>query len=258
MHVERVSYLVKKLILKLIATYQTLRVIADLTVDNNRFTLVSLYAPNTDSPVFFENIMTKVDSLNNSNPVIYCGDFNLVQDPSLDYHNYKSINNSKAREKLLDMKETYSLIDPFREIYPTLRRYTWRKKHPMKMGRLDFFLISENLHSSVYKCKILPSYRSDHSMIILDLVFTPFKKGKPLWKFNNSLLSDIEYISIIKEKIDEIKSQYSVPVYETDCIKDIQNDQIQFLINDQLFLETLLMEIRGKTISYSSYKKKRK
>ena len=28
------------------------------------------------------------------------------------------------------------------------------------------------------------------------------------------------------------------------------------MIDDQLFLETLLMEIRGKTISYSSYKKK--
>ena len=31
-----------------------------------------------------------------------------------------------------------------------------------------------------------------------------------------------------------------------------------FFINDQLFLETLLMEIRGETISYSSHKAKTK
>ena len=31
---------------------------------------------------------------------------------------------------------------------------------------------------------------------------------------------------------------------------------IHFTINDQLFLETLLTEIRGKTISYTPYRKK--
>jgi hypothetical protein len=33
---------------------------------------------------------------------------------------------------------------------------------------------------------------------------------------------------------------------------------IHFTINDQLILETLLTEIRGKTISYASYRKKKK
>lgn len=39
-------------------------------------------------------------------------------------------------------------------------------------------------------------------------------------------------------------------------IDKIDNTDIHFRINCQLLLETLLMEIRGKTISYSSYKKK--
>ena len=37
---------------------------------------------------------------------------------------------------------------------------------------------------------------------------------------------------------------------------NIANDEIQFNINDQLYLETLLMMIRGNTIKYSSEKKK--
>ena len=93
-------------------------------------------------------------------------------------------------------------------------------------------------------------------MIILDISFAQFQKGKPLWKHNNSLLNDKDYIEIINNKIDEVKKQYALPVYNMDQINNIPDDQIQFVNNDQLFLETLLMELRGKSISFSSYKRK--
>ena len=93
-------------------------------------------------------------------------------------------------------------------------------------------------------------------MIILDVSFVQFQKGKPLWKHNNSLLNDKDYIEIINNKIDEVKKQYALPVYNMDQINNIPDDQIQFVISDQLFFETLLMELRGKSISFSSYKKK--
>ena len=47
-----------------------------------------------------------------------------------------------------------------------------------------------------------------------------------------------------------------MPVYNLDEINNIPNKEIQFLINDQLFLDTLLMEIRGESISYASFKNK--
>ena len=95
-------------------------------------------------------------------------------------------------------------------------------------------------------------------MIILEISFVQFEKGKPLWKHNNSLLHDKQYIDTINAKIDDIKKQYALPVYNLDQVLKTPDDQVQFMINDQLFLETLLMEIRGKSISYSSYKKKKK
>ena len=226
--------------------------IIDLTVDNNRFTLVSLYGPNNDCPLFFDSLFSQAYSFNNTS-VVFCGDFNVVQDPKLDYFNYKHINNAKSNAKLLELKDQYYLIDPFRDQNPDTKRFTWRRKNPLKQARLDFFLISEPLLSSVNKCIIAPSYRSDHSMVILNITFTPFKKGKPLWKHNNSLLQDIDYLTTINEKINDVKIQYSLPVYETENIKNIPNDKLQFTINDQLFLETLLMEIRGKSISYSCF-----
>ena len=36
----------------------------------------------------------------------------------------------------------------------------------------------------------------------------------------------------------------------------VSNEELQLVINDQLFLDVLLMEIRGKSISYASFKNK--
>ena len=50
-----------------------------------------------------------------------------------------------------------------------------------------------------------------------------------------------------------------LPVYNFEYLKDnINDDLMECSISNQLFLEMLLMEIRGKTTSYSAYKKKQK
>lgn len=91
----------------------------------------------------------------------------------------------------------------------------------------------------------------------MSLVFNDFKKGRGLWKFNNSLLYD-DYLECIRDFILQVKKQYALPVYNINNLNQLPDENILFIINDQLFLETLLMEIRGKTISYSSYIKKKK
>ena len=57
-------------------------------------------------------------------------------------------------------------------------------------------------------------------------------------------------------ELSSIQTVLILQIYNLENLEYIPDDEIQFLINDQLFLETLLMEIRGKSISYSSYKKK--
>ena len=70
------------------------------------------------------------------------------------------------------------LIDPYRDAHPELKRYTWRRKQPLQQARLDFFIVSEDLLTSVKKCTIENSYRSDHSPVSLSLCFTEFVKMK--------------------------------------------------------------------------------
>ena len=68
--------------------------------------------------------------------------------------------------------------------------------------------------------------------------------GNGLWKFNR-LLRDMKYIKVVKECIQRVKEQYMLPIYNLEYI--IENEQnLELQISGQLFLETLLMEIRGK------------
>ena len=60
-------------------------------------------------------------------------------DPELDHMNYKHFNNPKARKEVFKLMEELNLKDIFREMYPTLIRYSWRKINPLKQASLDFF-----------------------------------------------------------------------------------------------------------------------
>ena len=106
--------------------------------------------------------------------------------------------------------------------------------------------MSHNLLLSVDKCEILPSINSDHSVVEITLKSFELPRGKGFWKFNNSLLYDKKYVETIKETIKSTLNQYEV----------ISNGKTAYSIDDQLLFETVLLMIRGKTIYYSSTKKK--
>lgn len=70
-------------------------------------------------------------------------------------------------------------------------------------------MISNSLSNIVENFDIKSGYRSDHSIVILELKFNPFERGWGLWKCNNSLLTDMVFIDKVKETIDRVKSQYA-------------------------------------------------
>jgi hypothetical protein len=60
-------------------------------------TLISVYGPNEDEPIFFTMSKTKMEQFDNNNLTILGGDFNAVQDYSLDTLNIKHRNNPMRR-----------------------------------------------------------------------------------------------------------------------------------------------------------------
>ena len=60
----------------------------------------------------------------------------------------------------------------------------------------------------------------------------------------------------VKDTINRVKQQYAANIQLSNLpLENILNKDISFDINDRLFYETLLLEIRGETISFASYKK---
>ena len=227
-------------------------ILLDINLEGKKFTLVNLYGPNDDKPKFYKELRQKYNSLNNDN-VIMCGDWNLVINPDLDTNNYLHINNPRARNEILEnIIEEDGFLDIYRILHEEKREYTWSRKNQVrKQARLDFFLISFECFLYADATSITPGYRTDHSGITLDLVFNyNNERGRGYWKFNNSLLKDQNYIKIVKDTISEVKQTYKL---NND---DLDSKQTEFSINDQLFLETLLLMIRGNTFKYSSFKKK--
>ena len=232
-------------------------ILIDLQLGEISLRLINVYAPNTDNPIFFKRLAKYIDQSKETYTVL-CGDLNLVLDSNMDSKNYVNLNNQKAREVLLDTMHQYHMSDIFRQMYPNTKRYTWRRKNPMKQARLDYVIGSNCILDLVHSCKILPGYRSDHSKIEFELLLNSFNRGKGTWRFNCSLLRNMEYTKLLKEWIDNVKEEYAVPIYLPEGVKNIKNEDLQLTISDSMFLEMLLLKIRGNTIQFASKLKKSK
>jgi hypothetical protein len=167
----------------------------------------------------------------------------------IDTENYVNKNNPKAQQKLHALMAELDLVDVWRKNNASVKRYTWRGPN-RKRSRLDCLLVSSDLETFVINSDIGVIYKSDHSPVYLTFQFIKKDRSRGTWKFNNTLLSDHDYVSVVKNTIKEVVSQYRV--------NSEDDDGKYFSINDKLLWETMKVMIRGKTISYSSYKNKEK
>ena len=102
--------------------------------------------------------------------VIMGGDWNCFLNPTLDARNYS--NNylrPRTRETICNRMSDLDLVDVFRKLYPEKNAYSWRKFNSTKQGRLDYFLISDDLVSDIKRSSISPGYRTDHSLVTISI-----------------------------------------------------------------------------------------
>ena len=102
---------------------------------------INVYECPGDQPDFFKIIINHIGRIGHIY-VVAAGDWNVVLNMKLDTRNYKNcVHRPSARKKIVEMMETYELLDVWREYYSEKRRYTWRKFNTTKQGRLDYFLV---------------------------------------------------------------------------------------------------------------------
>ena len=84
---------------------------------------------------------------------------------------------------------------------------------------------------------IFPGFKTDYSMVTLNVALHSNPRGKGLWKLNTSLLSEMRYVQEIKTTIDSTVIQY----------KDDTS------VNPALLWEMIKLKVREKSTSHAAY-----
>lgn len=176
--------------------------IVDLNINEIKMVFACVYAPNEDNPNFFVKFFDQVDGRDNDS-LMLGGDFNTTLDPSVDLYNNAGTNHVKKRQIIKEFMHKKNLTDIWRMKNPDILQYSWRKPFTKNviMSRLDHFLISQDLVLRTNNVAIKPKYISDHSRVELELDLNQSKRGKGIWKFNNTLLNDPKFVSKMNETI---------------------------------------------------------
>ena len=206
----------------------------DIEINDHRFTVCNLYAPNEDNPDFFKECAEYIEQFDNATKVI-AGDFNLVMDISMDKKGGRPVTNFNSQSLLHTYMEEADLVDIWRLQHPSDRIFTWKRLEPSPIFcRLDMFLVSYDIVGKTEKSSIIPGFRSDHSAVSIDLNLSSQPRGNGFWKLNTSLLADHDYIQTINNCIEEGKSKYDsqTPTLKLELIKfAVQGESINFSKN---------------------------
>lgn len=146
---------------------------------------------------------------------------------------------SSFRNLIVTTMEMFDLVDIQRMRHPKLRKFTYESKSLKLKSRIDFFLIAKSLSGYVKNSEIYHAIAPDHNAIFISISW-PNKppRGPGLWKFNNTLLKDMQYVNTVQDTYAHVCSYYSN------------------VTDKRLFWELMKMEIRAATIAFSKSKTK--
>ena len=215
-------------------------IICDIVADGKSHTLANIYVPNEDDPSFFQSFFQQLSSFN-CEEIIIGGDFNLALEVEIDKKGGLARTHINSLKVTRNFSESLGLVDIWRILNSDVKRYTWRRNQPKVHCRLDFFLVSQSSSCNVTHADIVPGYKTDHSMITLNLSLHSNPRGNGFWKLNTSLLSEIGYVDEIKLTIQNTADEY-------------KDDE---LVNPALLWEMIKLKVREKSISYSASKKRK-
>ncbi|KAF5373350.1 hypothetical protein D9615_007466 [Tricholomella constricta] len=113
--------------------------------ENNETKILGIYAPNnpTENAEFWEDLETKWKNNEYTTPDFLLGDTNFVED-SIDRMPAK-VPPQAPVVALESLKRHFSIVDGWRQTYPSTRKFTFRTERGDSQSRLDRIYISETL-----------------------------------------------------------------------------------------------------------------
>ena len=215
-------------------------VLITITLNGQKISLCNIYAPNdqVNQLQFMQELNNCIIDKSELTSLIVGGDWNctLSKKDKIGGAPWKP---SSYRNLIVTTMEMFDLVDIQRMRHPKLRKFTYESKSLKVKSRIDFFLIAKNLFGDVKNSEIYHAIAPDHNAIYISISW-PNKppRGPGLWKFNNTLLKDMQYVSTVQDTYAHVCSYYSN------------------VTDKRLFWELMKMEIRAATIAFSKSKAK--
>ena len=158
-----------------------------ITLEFEKFYMVNIYTPNSKRElerldyrqVWEDEIREYLLKLNESKPVIMCGDLNVAHQ-EIDLKNPKTNRRNagftdEERNKMTELLNA-GFTDTFRYKYPDVEgKYSWwsymfHAREKNAGWRIDYFIVSNSLKENIIDAKILDDiYGSDHCPVELDI-----------------------------------------------------------------------------------------
>lgn len=157
-----------------------------ITLEYDNFYFVNAYVPNAQPELkridyreeFEDDMRSYLSKLDQSKPVIYCGDLNVARSP-LDLKNPKANEGnpgySKQERDKMELLIGVGLEDSFRYFNGDKIKYSWwsyrANARANNVGwRIDYFLVSSRIAEKIMRADILDDVLgSDHAPIVLEI-----------------------------------------------------------------------------------------
>ena len=153
-----------------------------------------------------DHLCTKLQEMGEDLPefLILGGDTNTVFS-HLDKQGGSKTLKCNAINAFEDLKAQFSLLDTYRIKNPFMKEYSWETLNPnIIRERIDLIFASNSLQNYITETGIIPSHKtcSDHGIPFLKIEgYGIPTRGPGVWKINNSLLSEPDFIAEMKENI---------------------------------------------------------
>ena len=175
-------------------------------INDATFKIINVYAPNDDKPEFFSDIFDKMQK-STEDHILLMGDFNVYLNDKIDKRGGTPSNSKTAQVVNAFLKET-DWIDVWRATHGNQFQYTWKRRHPLIMHRLDYVLADLGTMNLIKNCEISAVSFSDHLGVITDISINPNFRGPGLWKFNNQHLNNEEFVKQMNYTLDMVDFRY--------------------------------------------------
>ena len=144
----------------------------------------------------------------NISELILGGDWNVTLE-AMDKSSGIPWRSTTYRDQVFALSREFELVDILRVKNPNGKFYSYESKALKMKSRIDYFLITKLWGHLVSVADIKISIVPYHRAIRLGLKMAINKRGPGFWKFNNSVLKDQVFITLLENRYPMIKVKYS-------------------------------------------------